>query len=65
MLGTCCLALLSIATPSGVVPEAASVDNWRTVQDGFVDTVQDCVIEGRGRGSGGMLFANSIPPIPY
>lgn len=63
MLGTCCLALLSIATPSGVVPEAASVDNWRTVQNAFIDTVQDCLIDGRG--SGGMLFANSMPPIPY
>ena len=62
MIGTCCLALLSIATPGGVVRAATSVDKWRTVQDAFIDTVQVCLIQGQGKGSGGMLFANSTAP---
>ena len=65
MIGTCCLALLSIATPGGVVQKATSVDKWRTVQNAFIDTVQICLIEGTGEGSGGMLFANSMPATLY
>ncbi len=65
MIGTCCLALLSIATPEGVVQEATSVDKWRTVLNAFVDAVQLCIIEGKGKGSGGMWFANSMPAALY
>ncbi len=63
IIDTCYLALLSIATPSGVVQQAASTDRWRTVQNAFIDIVQDCLVEGRG--SGGMLFANSMPATLY
>ncbi|KAK0516387.1 hypothetical protein JMJ35_000990 [Cladonia borealis] len=58
--GTCCLALLSIATPSGIVQQGTSIDNWRTVQNAFIDTVQVCLVEGQGQGSGGMLLANTF-----
>ena len=60
IIGTCCLALLSIATPSGIVQQGTSIDNWRTVQNAFIDTVQVCLVEGQGQGSGGMLLANSM-----
>ena len=63
MIGTCCLALLSIATPEGVVQEATSTDKWRTVTNAFIDAVQLCIIEGAGKG--GMWFANSMPITLY
>ena len=65
MIGTCCLALLSIATSSGVVQQATSVDRWRTVQNAFIDIVQDCLVQGKGKDSGGMLFANSMHATLY
>ena len=62
---SCCLALLSIATPSGAVQAPTSFDKWRTVQDAFIDAVEFCIIKGTGQGSGGMWFANSKPATPY
>ena len=57
VLGTCRAALLSSADSSGTVHEPTSVDTWQTVLNAVIDSVQECVLEGRG--AGGMRFANS------
>ena len=57
VLGTCRAALLSSADSFGTVHEPTSIDTWRTVLNAVIDSVQECVLEGRG--AGGMRFANS------
>ena len=60
-IGTCCAALMSIASSQGKVSEATSIDKWRTILNAFIDEVQACLVEGHD--AGGMRFANSMPRV--